>query len=308
MADFTSKFWEWYIFILVGLSFAFCFALIIWMSRGRKPGAKAESHGHVWDGDLEELNNPLPQWWLYMFYITLFFGIAYLLIYPGSGVFAGGIKWSEVGQYEQEMKTAEQKYGPLYEKYRTQDIVAVASNPEALKMGQRLFMTYCTACHGSDAGGGGVGSGFPNLRDNDWLYGGQPENIKASIRGGRSGAMPPWGAALGAEGMHNVSEYVMGLSGRTVNAEAAAAGKEKFQQLCVACHGADGKGNPAMGAPNLTDNIWLYGGSQAAIMKTISDGRSGRMPAHGDFLGDAKVHLLAAYIYSLSNKELKAAK
>ena len=304
MADFTSKFWEWYIFILVGLSFAFCFALIIWMSRGKKPG-KIESHGHVWDGDLEELNNPLPMWWLYMFYITLFFGIAYLLIYPGSGVFAGGIKWSGVGQYEQEMKVAQQKYGPLFEKHLAQDLRKVAENPEALKMGQRLFMTYCTACHGSDAGGG---PGFPNLRDKDWLYGGQPEMIKASIMNGRNGVMPPWGAALGAEGVHNVSEYVMSLSGRQVNDEAAAAGKEKFQQLCVACHGADGKGNPAMGAPNLTDNVWLYGGSQAAIMKSISDGRSGRMPAHGEFLGEAKVHLLAAYIYSLSNKEAKAAK
>jgi cytochrome c oxidase cbb3-type subunit III len=305
MADFTSKFWEWYILILVGLSFVFCFALVIWMSRGRKPGAKIESHGHVWDGDLEELNNPLPLWWLYMFYITMVFGIVYLLLYPGSTVFGGAFKWSEVGQYEQEMKVAEQKYGPLYEKFRTQDIKAVAANPEALKMGQRLFMTYCTACHGSDAGGG---PGFPNLRDSDWLYGGQPENIKASIADGRNGGMPPWGAVLGNEGVHNVSEYVMSLSGRKVNAEAAAAGKEKFQQLCVACHGADGKGNYAMGAPNLTDNIWLYGGSQAAIMKSISDGRSGRMPAHGEFLGEAKVHLLAAYIYSLSNKELKAAK
>jgi cytochrome c oxidase cbb3-type subunit 3 len=305
MADFTSKFWEWYIFIIVALSFVFCFALIIWMSRGRKPGAKAESHGHVWDGDLEELNNPLPVWWLYMFYITLFFGIAYLLIYPGSGVFAGGFKWSEVGQYEQEMKVAEQKYGPLFEKYRAQNIQTVASNPEALKMGQRLFMTYCTACHGSDAGGG---PGFPSLRDQDWLYGGQPEMIKASIMDGRNGMMPPWGAALGTEGVHNVSEYVMSLSGRKVNTDAALAGKEKFQQMCVACHGKDGKGNPAIGAPNLTDNIWLYGGSQAAIMKTISEGRSGRMPAHGEFLGEAKVHLLAAYIYNLSNKELKAAK
>lgn len=304
MADFTSKFWEWYIFILVGLSFVFCFALVIWMSRGKKP-TKIESHGHVWDEDLEELNNPLPAWWLYMFYITLVFGIVYLLIYPGSGVFAGAFKWSEVGQYEQEMKVAEQKYGPLYEKYRTQDIKLVAANPEALKMGQRLFMTYCTACHGSDAGGG---PGFPNLRDKDWLYGGQPEHIKASIADGRSGAMPPWGAVLGNEGVHNVSEYVMSFSGRKVNAEAAVAGKEKFQQLCVACHGADGKGNPAMGAPNFTDNVWLYGGSQAAIMKSISDGRSGRMPAHGEFLGEAKVHLLAAYIYNLSNKEMKAEK
>ena len=305
MADFTSKFWEWYILILVALSIAACFALVIWMSRGRKPGTKVETMGHVWDENLAEFNNPLPIWWLYMFYITLVFGIVYLLIYPGSGVFAGAFKWSEVGQYEQEMKVAEQKYGPLYEKFRTQDIKLVASNPEALKMGQRLFMTYCTACHGSDAGGG---PGFPNLRDQDWLYGGQPETIKASIMDGRNGAMPPWGAVLGSEGLHNVSEYVMSLSGRKVNTEAAVAGKEKFQQLCVACHGADGKGNPAMGAPNLTDNVWLYGGSQAAIVKSISDGRSGRMPAHSEFLGDAKVHLLAAYIYSLSNKETKAAK
>jgi cytochrome c oxidase cbb3-type subunit 3 len=304
MADFVSKFWEWYILIAVALSFVFCFALIIWMSRGRKAGTKVESMGHTWDGDLEELNNPLPIWWLYMFYITLFFGIAYLLIYPGSGVFAGVFKWSEVGQYEQEMKVAEQKYGPLFGKFRTQDIKLVATNPEAQKMGQRLFMTYCTACHGSDAGGG---PGFPNLRDKDWLYGGQPEMIKASIMDGRNGVMPAWGAVLGPEGVHSVSEYVMSLSGRQVNADAAAAGKEKFMQICAACHGPDGKGNQAIGAPNLTDNIWLYGGSQAAIMKTITDGRNGHMPAHGEFLGEAKVHLLAAYIYSLSNKDLKAA-
>jgi cytochrome c oxidase cbb3-type subunit 3 len=304
MADFVSKFWEWYILILVALSFVACFALIIWMSRGRKARTKVESMGHTWDDDLEELNNPLPIWWLYMFYITLVFGIVYLLLYPGSGVFAGAFKWSEVGQYDQEMKVAEQKYGPLYEKFRTQDLKLVATNPEALKMGQRLFMTYCTACHGSDAGGG---PGFPNLRDKDWLYGGQPEMIKASIMDGRNGVMPPWGAVLGSEGVHSVSEYVMSLSGRKVNDEAAAVGKEKFMQICAACHGPDGKGNQAIGAPNLTDNIWLYGGSQAAIMKTITDGRNGHMPAHGEFLGEAKVHLLAAYIYSLSNKDLKAA-
>jgi len=305
MADFTSGFWNWYIFILVVLSFAFCFALIIWMSRGKKP-RKMETMGHVWDGDLEEYNNPLPMWWLYMFYITLFFGIGYLLLYPGSTLYAGAFKWSEVGQYEQEMKTADQKYGPLYEKYRTQDLKTVAATPEALAMGKRLFMTYCTNCHGSDAGGG---PGFPNLRDNDWLYGGDPETIKASILNGRNGAMPAWGAVLGQEGVFNVAEYVLSLSGRQVNADAAAAGKEKFQQICAACHGADGKGNTAMGAPNLTDNIWLYGGSQAAIIKTITNGRNGHMPAHGEFLGEAKVQLLAAYVWSLSNQpEQKAAK
>lgn len=305
MADFTSKFWEWYIFILVVLSFVFMFALLFWMSKGRKSPGKIQSHGHVWDGDLEELNNPLPAWWLYLFYATLFFSIAYLLLYPGVGIYAGAFKWSGTGQYRQEMQVAEQKHSPLFEKYRSQDIRELVKNPEALKVGQRLFMTYCTACHGSDAGGG---AGFPNLRDQDWLYGGQPETIQASIMNGRNGVMPAWGAVLGAQGVHQVSEYVMSLSGRSVNAEAAMTGKEKYTQLCVACHGADGKGNPIMGAPNLTDNVWLYGGSQATIMKSIADGRSGQMPAHAEFLGEAKAHLLATYVYGLSNKETKATK
>jgi cytochrome c oxidase cbb3-type subunit 3 len=305
MADFVSGFWKWYIFVIVVLSFVFCFALIIWMSRGRKPGEKVQTMGHVWDETLEEYNNPLPMWWLYMFYITLFFGIAYLLIYPGSGVFAGTIQWSEVGQYEKEMQAAEQKYGPLFEKYRAQDIKQVADNAEAQKMGRRMYLTYCTVCHGSDAGGG---PGFPNLRDHDWLYGGEPAAIKASIMNGRNGVMPPMGAALGPEGVHNATEYVMSLSGRKVNVDAAQAGKEKFEQICAACHGKDGKGNQQIGAPNLTDSTWLYGGSQAAIMKTINEGRSGRMPAHGEFLGEAKAHLLAAYVYGLSLQEAKAAK
>ena len=305
MADFTSKFWEWYIFILVVLSFVFMFGLLYWMSKGRKSTDKVQSHGHVWDGDLEELNNPLPAWWLYLFYATLFFSIVYLLLYPGVGIYAGAFKWSGTGQYRQEMQVAEQKHSPLFEKYRSQDIRELVKNPEALKVGQRLFMTYCTACHGSDAGGG---AGFPNLRDHDWLYGGQPETIQASIMNGRNGVMPAWGAVLGAQGVHQVSEYVMSLSGRSVNTEAAMTGKEKYTQLCVACHGADGKGNPIMGAPNLTDNVWLYGGSQATIMKSIADGRSGQMPAHAEFLGEAKAHLLATYVYGLSNKETKATK
>jgi cytochrome c oxidase cbb3-type subunit 3 len=172
----------------------------------------------------------------------------------------------------------------------------VAENTDAVKMGRRLYLTYCTNCHGSDAGGG---PGYPNLRDGDWLYGGEPEQIKASILNGRNGFMPPHAAMIGQEGVLNVSEYVLSLSGRKVSADAAAAGKPQFETICAACHGKDGKGNVAMGAPNLTDNIWLYGGSQAAVMKSISEGRKGNMPAHGAFLGEAKVHLLAAYIYSL---------
>jgi cytochrome c oxidase cbb3-type subunit 3 len=299
MADFVSGFWKWYILVLVTLSFVAILGLILWMSKGRpKTGQKIETMGHVWDENLEELNNPLPMWWLYMFYITIVFGIAYLLIYPGSGVYAGAIKWSEVGQYEKEMKDAQAKYGPLYDKFSKVDLKTLAANPEAKVVGQRLFATYCTSCHGSDAGGG---PGFPNLRDGDWLYGGEPETIKASIANGRNGAMPPWGAMLGEEGVLNVASYVMAMSGRKVDENAAAAGKEKFQQLCVSCHGADGRGNKAMGAPNLTDNIWLYGGSQRAIMQSIREGRAGHMPAHGEFLGEAKVHLLAAYIYNIAH-------
>jgi len=305
MADFVSGFWKWYIFVAVVLSFAGIFALVIWMSRGRKSGEKVATMGHVWDETLEELNNPLPMWWLYLFYATLVFGIAYLLLYPGSGVFGGALGWSEVGQYNSEMKAANDKYGPLFEKYRTEDLKLVAADPDALKMGKRLFLTYCTNCHGSDARGG---PGFPNLTDNDWLYGGAPDTIQTTITNGRNGVMPAWGAVLGNEGVVDVANYVMSLSGRTVNADAAAAGKVKFQQICAACHGPDGKGNQAIGAPNLTDNTWLYGGSQATIIKTITYGRNGHMPAHGDFLGEAKVHLLAAYVYSLSHQpETKAA-
>lgn len=299
MADFTSGFWNWYIIIPVVVGIIAMFVLNRWMT-GPKPktGEKAKTMGHVWDEDLQELNNPLPRWWLNMFYITLVFGIGYLALYPGLGTFGGLLGWTEKGQYEKEMAAADKQFNPLYEKYLKEDLRVLAANRDALKTGERLFVNYCTGCHGSDAGGG---PGFPNLRDEDWLYGGDPQIIKASIMNGRTGAMPAWGAVLGPDGTANVAEYVLSLSGRSVNETMAATGKEKFQQLCVACHGPDGKGNPAMGAPNLTDNIWLYGGSKKTIMETIEKGRAGRMPAHAEFLGEAKVHLLAAYVYSLSH-------
>ena len=298
MADFTSGFWQWYIFILVTLSFAGVIALVLWMSKGAlKPGEKAKPMGHVWDDDLQELSNPMPKWWLNLFYITLVFSAIYLLLYPGLGVYQGALKWSQLGQYETEMKQANEHYGPLFEKFRSEDVRALAVNKDALMIGERLYMTYCTNCHGSDAHGG---IGFPNLTDKDWMYGGSPDSIKASIANGRMGVMPAWGQVLGQEGVFNVAAYVQSLSGRSVNEDAALAGKAKFTQNCAACHGADGKGNQAIGAPNLTDNIWLYGGTQQAILKSISNGIQGRMPPHGEFLGDAKVHLLTSYVYSLS--------
>ena len=299
MADFTSGFWNWYIIIPVVVGIIAMFVLNRWMTEPRRSDSeKPKSMGHVWDEDLQELNNPLPRWWLNLFYITLVFGIGYLILYPGLGTYRGALGWTETGQYEKEMAAADKEFGPLYEKYLKEDLKLLAANREALKTGERLFVNYCTSCHGSDAGGA---PGYPNLRDEDWLYGGDPQTIETTILNGRQGAMPAWGAVLGREGVANVAEYVLSLSGRSVNDTVAALGKEKFQQLCVACHGPDGKGNPAMGAPNLTDNIWLYGGSKQTIMETIEKGRAGRMPAHAEFLGPAKAHLLAAYVYSLSH-------
>lgn len=299
MADFTSSFWSWFITVVVIVGILAMFVLNRWMSEPRrKDSERVKTMGHVWDENLEEYNNPLPRWWLNLFYVTLVFGLAYVVLYPALGSFAGILGWSEQGQYEKEIEAANAQFNPLYERYMKEDLKTLATNRDALKTGERLFINYCTGCHGSDAGGG---PGFPNLRDDDWLYGGDPQVIKASIMNGRTGAMPAWGAVLGPEGVANVAEYVMSLGGRKVNEVAVAAGKEKYQQLCVACHGAEGKGNVAMGAPNLTDNAWLYGGSKKTIMESIEKGRAGRMPAHAEFLGEAKAHLLTAYVFSLSH-------
>lgn len=299
MADFTSSFWNWFIIIPVLGGIAALFFLNRWMTGPRrKTGERPKPMGHVWDEDLQELNNPLPRWWLNLFYITMVFGLIYLTLYPGLGSFGGLLGWTEKGQYEKEMTAAGEQFNPLYEKYLQSDIKVLAANRDARKTGERLFVNYCTTCHGSDAGGG---PGFPNLRDDDWLYGGDPQTIKATIMNGRQAAMPAWGAVLGADGVANTAEYVLSLSGRSTHEAAIKIGQEKFKQLCVACHGPEGKGNPAMGAPNLTDNVWLYGGSKKIIMETIDKGRNGRMPAHAEFLGEAKVHLLAAYVYSLSH-------
>lgn len=305
MADFINGFWSWYIIVPVlgGIAAMFYFN-VVWSEPKRRPEEKAKAMGHVWDEDLHELNNPLPRWWLNLFYITLVFGVGYLALYPGLGTFRGLLGWTETGQYDREMAAADKQFGPLYEKYSKEDLLALANDREALKTGERLFVNYCSSCHGSDAGGG---PGFPNLRDDDWLYGGDPQTIQTTILNGRQGAMPAWGAVLGPDGVSNVAEYVLSLSGRSTDAAAVAAGKEKFQQLCVACHGPEGKGNQAMGAPNLTDNIWLYGGSKKTIMETIEKGRNGRMPAWAGFLGEAKVHLLAAYVYSLSHPPAEGA-
>jgi cytochrome c oxidase cbb3-type subunit 3 len=305
MSDFTSGFWELYIGIITVVSILACAVLLKSMSTRRVSG-EADTTGHTWDGDLGEYNNPLPRWWIWLFYITIVFSLVYLVVYPGLGSYAGSFKWTSVGQYQAELKQADDLYGPLYQKYASQDLKQVAADPEARAIGQKLFLNHCAQCHGSDAAGG---RGFPNLTDANWLYGGDPETIKASIMNGRNGVMPPLGPTLGESGTLDAANYVLSLSGGKHDPARAARGKQTFATVCAACHGADAKGNQTLGAPNLTDNIWEYGGSLADVVETITKGRgvnaltpgASAMPAHKDSLGEAKVHILAAYVYSLSN-------
>ena len=301
MADFNSDFWHWYITILTVLSILACVWLLRWMTSGHKKTDQVEDTGHVWDGDLTELNNPLPRWWLGLFYITIAFGGFYLLLYPGLGSYDGVLEWSSKTEYEQEVAKVEAKVGPLFTRYQQTAILDLIKDEDALKVGERLYANYCATCHGSDARGA---RGYPNLRDNVWIWGGDPTSIKTTIMQGRQAAMPAWEGPLGGEsGVDEVAQYLLSLSGRATIAELADKGKAKFEIFCVACHGPTGIGNPALGAPNLTDDVWLYGGSITRISQSIAKGRNGKMPAHADFLGEAKVHLLAAYVYGLSQNE-----
>jgi cytochrome c oxidase cbb3-type subunit 3 len=295
--EFTSEFWSAYIAILTIASILACGVLLWKLSTKRlASGQKAGVMGHVWDENLEEYNNPLPRWWMWLFWITLVFAVVYLALYPGLGSFAGVLKWSSTGQYDREQARAAERFEPKFAQYAAMDIPAVAADTKAREMGQRMFLNYCAQCHASDARGR---SGFPSLADNDWLYGGTPEAIVATITNGRGGVMPPW-PQLGTDGTRNVTHYVLQMAGRTHDELKAAQGRELFATNCAACHGADGKGNPALGAPNLTDDVWLYGGGETTIMESITKGRNGQMPAWGEFLGPNKTHLLAAYVYGLS--------
>jgi cytochrome c oxidase cbb3-type subunit 3 len=296
MSEFASGFWDWTIALISALSIIAC-AVFLKTQSVRKVRAENETTGHRWDEDLAEYNNPLPRWWSWLFYITIVFSIVYLILYPGLGSWPGTLGWSQVGQLKEEQQLAEKKFGPLYEKFAAMEIEALTKNPEALAVGQKLFLNNCAQCHASDGGGS---RGFPSLADMEWLWGGTPEAIKTSIAEGRMGVMPPWGQLLGEQGVKNVSHYVRSLSGLTHDSIRAALGKEHFDKNCIACHGPQGKGNPAMGAPDLTDKVWLHGSSEELISQTISRGRVDQMPAHKDKLSAAQIHLLTAYVYWLS--------
>ena len=316
MSDFSSNFWGFYVAVLTLVSIAACAVLLFVMGRMRvKPPATRPGDsnaipttGHVWDEDLAELNNPLPRWWMWLFYITIVFGLVYLVLYPGLGRLPGLLGWTSSSAYAAQREAVDAKMRPIFEKFLAMDVKAVAADPQAQAMGERLFINNCAQCHGSDAGGA---KGFPNLRDRDWLYGGEPDIIKESITNGRNGIMPALGAALGDDGVRNVASYVRSLSGLPHDGLRAQLGKPVFMQICAACHGSDGKGNQQLGAPNLTDDIWLYGGSETTILETISKGRGEasavtRMPAHKDLLSPGQIQLLTAYVWSLSNPKLPA--
>ena len=297
MSDFVSVYWHWFIAIVSLLSIIGC-GVLLYTQTTKRPakGETVKLHGNVWDDDLVEYNHPMPGWWMWLFYITIVFSLGYLIVYPGLGNFAGSFGWTSTNQFEAEVKKAEAEFGPIFAKYVQVDIPTLAKDPAANEIGQRLFLNNCAQCHGSDAGGG---KGFPNLRDADWLYGGDPISIQTTLRAGRNGIMPPLGAAVGGEpGIKELTHYVRSLSGLKHDAALADAGKAKFA-ICAACHGPEGKGNQAVGAPNLTDKIWLYGSSEESIAEGIRLGRNNMMPAQLERLGEAKIHLLAAYVYGL---------
>ena len=301
MSEFSSGFWDLYIALLSVISIVACALFLKSQSVQRKPGA-AETTGHQWDGDLAEYNNPLPRWWSWLFYITIVFSLAYLVLYPGLGSWKGTLGWSQVGQLAEEQAAAEKAFGPIYKKFASAEVEALVRHPEALAIGQKLFLNNCAQCHASDGGGS---RGFPNLTAGAWQWGGDARTVKATISDGRTGMMPPFGPALGAEGVKNVAHYVRSLSGLTTDSLRVAFGKEIYAQNCVACHGADGKGNPALGAPNLTDKNWLHGSAEATVMETIAGGRNSQMPAHKTLLDEARIHLLTAYVLSLSQGAAK---
>lgn len=298
MSDFTSSFWPLFITVISVGGILGC-AILLWRTSKTKVIAGGDgTSGHVWDEDLREMNNPLPGWWVGLFVITIVFSVGYLFAYPGLGTFAGKLGWTQVNQYEQEVNTANQALAPIYAEFTGVATETLAKNPKAIAIGERLFMNNCSQCHGSDARGS---RGFPNLTDKDWLYGGSPENIHQTIVNGRIGMMPPIAAAVGSdEDIKNVAHYVLSLSNSPHEAARATLGKEKFA-VCAACHGADGKGNQGVGAPNLTDNIWLHGAGEAAIIKRIHEGKMNQMPAWANKFTPEQIKVLTAYVWGFSN-------
>ena len=299
MSDFTSDFWSFYVAGITILGIVGC-GVLLWMTARKKvESASDNTTGHVWDEDLREMNNPMPRWWMWLFVITIIFAFAYLAIYPGLGKYSGKLNWTQTGAYDAEVAKANAELEPLYARFASMKPEEIAVDPQAVAIGERLFMNNCAQCRGSDANGS---KGFPNLTDNDWLYGGTPEKIHETLVNGRMGNMPPMAAAVGTpEEVRNLANYVLSLSGSPHDSLRASLGKSKFV-ACAACHGMDGKGNYALGAPNLTDDIWLHGWGETSIVNIVNNGKVNVMPAQADKLTEAQINVLAAYVWGMSNK------
>ena len=299
MSDFTSGFWGIFVAGITLLSILACLVLLILTGKIKATTASDNTTGHVWDGDLREMNNPLPRWWSYMFVITIVFSLVYLVLYPGLGSYKGTLGWTSAKLHADEVAKGNAEIAPIYAKFMSMKPEDVAKDAQAMAIGERLYGNNCAQCHASDARGN---KGFPNLTDGDWLHGGTTDKIKETLILGRNGNMPPMAAALGgADDVKNVAQYVLSLSGSPHDSARAALGKEKFA-VCAACHGADGKGMLAVGSPNLTDNIWLHGFGEKAIVEIINNGKLNVMPAQAERLTEAQIHVLTSYIWGLSNK------
>ena len=301
MSDFTSNFWSIYVTGITLVSILACLLLLWFSGKAKVMAASDNTTGHVWDGDLREMNNPLPRWWAWLFVITIVFALIYLALYPGLGTYGGKFGWTSIGQHQAEVDKGNAETAPLYAKFMAMKPEDVAKDAKAMAIGERLFMNNCSQCHGSDARGN---KGIPNLTDNFWLGGGTPDNIKADIINGRMAMMPSMAAAVGsAEDVKNLAQYVLSLSGSAHDSVRAALGKEKFI-VCAACHGPDGKGLQAIGSGNLTNqDVWLHGRGEAHIISMINNGKTNRMPPQGDKFTEAQIHVLAAYVWGLSNNK-----
>jgi cytochrome c oxidase cbb3-type subunit III len=296
--------WSWFIVILTLANIAAVVWLLQATASSRKPTSDDGSTGHRWDGDLTELNRPLPRWWYRLFLGSCVWGVGYLLLYPGLGSFRGFLGWDQKSQHAAEADAAARRQAPRYARFAAMTLDHLAQDPDAMATARSLFANSCTACHGSDGRGA---RGFPDLTDGDWLYGNEPETLVATIANGRAGVMPAWQAVLGGDGVAEIVAYLRAVRGEPMSG-AAGNGAAKFATYCVACHGADGTGNRVIGAPNLTDSIWLYGGDAETLGQSVAAGRNGQMPAYRDAMGDDRVRLLAAFVLSLSQSAVAAPK
>lgn len=298
--------WTWFIIALAALNLLGVTWLLWWTAKRRPGDPKPEDTSHYWDGDITEYNKPMPRWWINGFYIAMVFAAVYLAWYGGLGGVPGLSNWSSQDEHARDKAAADARLEETFAPYRGQPLPVLAANPTALALGRSIFSNTCATCHGSSARGA---IGYPNLSDDIWHWGGSPERVLETVLDGREGVMPEWGTVLTGMGGENavdyVAAYVRALSSddRSLhNDYMAAQGKKLYEGVCVACHGLDGKGNQAMGAPDLTDDYWLYGNTPEALRQTISQGRHGVMPAHRELLGETRARLVAAYVWSLSNK------